>query len=305
MYTVCEKLGEGAFGIVHRAVHNELGPIAIKRIRLDHEGIPPTTLREIAVLKTIDHPNILKILGVHEFDALTLDIAFELCDCDLKHELQHNRLQPTDIRRYFGQLMLGISWCHSANILHRDIKPHNLLLDKSKRVLKIGDFGLTRHACQSIGRAARYTSEVVTRWYRCPELLLGIDVYHGGLDIWSCGCVLGEMCDAEPLFPGDSQIDTLFHIFRLLGTPTSGKMVGLDHFNVDFPKWKGQDMSMFGRLGASGVDLLRCMLDYDPATRITAEESLRHAYLEPSNAGTGSRKEGGVASPARDVPRPV
>jgi serine/threonine protein kinase len=282
-YRLIDKIGQGAFGKVYRAKYDDDDNyVAIKCTEIDaNEGIPCTTLREIAILKDIDHPNIVQILDVY-VDDHHVNIVFELCTCNLREELDaRHPLRPEDIVHYFRQLMSGISVCHFMNILHRDIKPHNILVDRKTRTLKLADFGLTRG---SVCPNKAYTHEVVTLWYRCPEILLGVDIYDAAIDIWSCGCVLAQMCTNQPIFCGDSEIGMIFAIFQLLGTPTN--MNHLQHFNTKFPRWEKKDLTaLFLNIGQSGVDLLERMFDYDPATRITGEKSLCHAYLKTTKEG--------------------
>merc|ERR1719265_969519 len=145
-------------------------------------------------------------------------------------------LQPTTIRNLNFQLCRGVEFCHASRIIHRDIKPQNLLIDHRMR-LKIADFGLARAFTLPV---PKYTHEVVTVWYRPPEILLGAPLYSLPVDIWSIGCVLGEMATGQPLFAGDSEIDTIFKIFQKLGTPTEQTWPGvseLPDFKPTFPKW--------------------------------------------------------------------
>merc|ERR1711904_558357 len=143
---------------------------------------------------------------------------------------------PTAVRDFARQLLRGIECCHANRIIHRDLKPQNLLID-SKLRLKIADFGLARAYAVPI---PKYTHEVVTIWYRAPEILLGSQLYSVPVDLWSVGCIMGEMATGAPLFAGDSEIDTIFRIFRKLGTPTEQIWPGLRElpdFKPTFPKW--------------------------------------------------------------------
>ena len=131
------------------------------------------------------------------------------------------------------QILAGLHFCHSQLILHRDLKPQNVLIDKTG-VVKLADFGLAR----AFQARKTYTPEVVTLWYRAPELLLGEGEYAAAVDLWSTGCILSELTCRKPLFPGDSEIDQLFRIFRLLGTPSEQTWPGvtkLDNFQNLFP----------------------------------------------------------------------
>eukprot|EP01018_Ginkgo_biloba_P020448 Gb_39785 [translate_table: standard] len=138
---------------------------------------------------------------------------------------------------FLYQILRGIAYCHSHRVLHRDLKPQNLLIDRQSNALKLADFGLAR----AFGIPVRtFTHEVVTLWYRAPEILLGSRHYSTPVDVWSVGCIFAEMVNQRPLFPGDSEIDELFKIFRVLGTPNEETWPGvtsLPDFKSAFPKW--------------------------------------------------------------------
>merc|ERR1712106_1245574 len=181
---------------------------------------------------------------------------------------------------YLKQLLEGIAYCHKHRVLHRDLKPQNLLIDASGRI-KLADFGLAR----AFGFPVRtYTHEVVTLWYRAPEILLGSKFYCTSVDTWSLGCIFAEMITRRPLFPGDSEIDQLFRIFRILGTPTETNWPGvssLPDFKSVFPRWEAQDISQAlpPDVSPGGQDLLHQILVYNPAGRISAKQALQHQYL--------------------------
>ena len=284
-YKKIEKpLGEGTYGVVYKAKDIRTGDIvALKKIRLEveDEGVPSTALREISVLKTLDHPNVVKLKDV-EHSENRLYLVFEYLDQDLKKYMDSCRRGPIDpllVKSYVYQMLLGIEFCHKRGVMHRDLKPQNLLIDKSGN-LKLADFGLARAFCIPV-RA--YTHEVITLWYRAPEILLGGRHYSTGVDMWSIGCIFAELANKRPLWPGDSEIDMLFRIFRLLGTPNESMWPGvsaLPDFKPTFPQWPSQKASKAcPNLCAEGQDLFKKMMLYNPTKRISAKQALKHPYF--------------------------
>ena len=164
-------------------------------------------------------------------------------------------------------------------MLHRDLKPQNILIDRAGS-LRLADFGLAR----AFGLPMKtYTHEVVTLWYRAPEILLGTKHYSTPVDIWSVGCIFAEMAQKRPLFQGDSEIDQLFKVFRVLGTPTEENFPGvtqLPDFKVTFPKWRYSGVArLVTNLDECGLDLLAKMICFNPAERISARAALEHPYF--------------------------
>lgn len=205
---------------------------------------------------------------------------FEYLDQDLKRFMDSvTSLRPMLVKSYLFQLINGIAFCHSHRVLHRDLKPQNLLIDRTGK-LKLADFGLAR----AFGIPVRhYTHEVVTLWYRAPEILLGARKYSTPVDIWSIGCIFAEMVMRTPLFPGDSEIDQLHKIFQALGTPTEEMwegVSGLPDYSDRFPNWRSRHIAETVRnLDVHGLDLLAQMLIYDPVKRISAVAALSHPYF--------------------------
>jgi len=284
-----QRVGKGTYGVVYKARDRKTNQIvALKKILVqgDEEGVPATSIREISLLKEVSkHRNIVKLNDVIN-ENHKLYLSFEFLDKDLKGFMNSTPgLIPSDlVKSYMYQLTLGISFCHIHRVLHRDLKPQNLLID-SKGLLKLADFGLAR--AFSIPLPV-YTHEVVTLWYRAPEVLLGSKKYSTPLDIWSVGCIFAEMVTKNPLFPGDSEIDELYKIFQLLGTPNDEiwpKVSELSEYKLTFPRWKPkklEDAVTIDKnvlLDKDGIDLLRQLLIYDPAKRISAKRALDHNYF--------------------------
>lgn len=313
-YEKLEKVGEGTYGKVYKAKDKASGQlVALKKTRLemDEEGIPPTALREVSLLQMLSQSlYVVRLLCVEHVDsslksnnpspdsasALTtannnnksnLYLVFEYLDTDLKKFIDSHRkgpdprpLAPTLIQSFLYQLCKGVAHCHSHGVLHRDLKPQNLLLDKGKGILKIADLGLGRAFTVPL---KSYTHEIVTLWYRAPEVLLGSTHYSTAVDMWSVGCIFAEMVRRQALFPGDSEFQQLLHIFRMLGTPTEKQWPGvstLRDWHV-YPQWEPQSLARaVPSLSPEGVDLLSLMLKYNPADRISAKAAMEHPYFE-------------------------
>lgn len=289
-YSYKETLGKGTYGTVVKAICNKTKKeIAIKKIKLDveTEGIPATTLREIAILKHYSHPNLVKFLHLNLSDKKIL-LCLEFIQYDLKKywDKEYNSNKNIDIEKIKSimyQILKGMDFLHSKKILHRDLKPQNILIDNELKV-KIADFGLSR--TYSIPIKA-YTREVLTLWYRAPELILGIDYYSTGIDMWSIGCIFGELLLRKPIFMGDAEINQLFKIFEVLGSPTDDTLPGyktFPHYSSSFPFYdKGTGLA--SRLQNTcatneAIDLLGSMFAYNPSKRITCKEALKHPFFQ-------------------------
>uniref|UniRef100_A0A7N5JH28 Cyclin-dependent kinase 5 n=1 Tax=Ailuropoda melanoleuca TaxID=9646 RepID=A0A7N5JH28_AILME len=274
----------GTYGTVFKAKNRETHEIvALKRVRLDDddEGVPSSALREICLLKELKHKNIVRLHDVLHSDK-KLTLVFEFCDQDLKKYFDscNGDLDPEIVKSFLFQLLKGLGFCHSRNVLHRDLKPQNLLINRNGE-LKLADFGLAR----AFGIPVRcYSAEVVTLWYRPPDVLFGAKLYSTSIDMWSAGCIFAELANAgRPLFPGNDVDDQLKRIFRLLGTPTEEQWPAM----TKLPDYKPYPMypattslvNVVPKLNATGRDLLQHLLKCNPVQRISAEEALQHPYF--------------------------
>jgi len=289
-YQKLEKIGEGTYGVVYKGKNRRTGEIiALKNIRLEaeDEGIPSTAIREISLLKLLEHPNIVRLHDVvHSETQLTL--VFEYLDQDLKKYLDaagEKGLEAYSVKSFLYQLIQGVAYCHQHRVLHRDLKPQNLLINMEGE-LKLADFGLAR----AFGIPVRsYTNEVVTLWYRAPDVLLGSKKYSTSVDIWSVGCIFAEMVNGRPLFPGTSDADQLLKIFEVLGTPSLESWPGmkeLSEYRENFPKFSGSSLKeIVPTLDEDGIELLGLMLQFDPDLRLSADEALKHRYFDDLGIG--------------------
>ncbi|KAG2208917.1 serine/threonine-protein kinase pef1 [Mucor mucedo] len=285
-YSRLEKLGEGTYATVFKGKNKVTGEIvALKEIHLDpEEGAPSTAIREISLMKELKHPNIVRLQDIiHTENKLSL--VFEFMDQDLKKYMDstaratHGALDPNIIKSFMYQLLRGIAYCHENRVLHRDLKPQNLLINKHNQ-LKLGDFGLARAFGIPVNT---FSNEVVTLWYRAPDVLLGSRMYSTSIDIWSAGCIMAEMYTGRPLFPGTNNEDQLQKIFRLLGTPNEQSWQNI----TQFPEYKPPQVvyptqhisQILTNIDTCGLDLLNRMLQYQPQMRISAKDALNHAYF--------------------------
>ena len=304
-YMKLEKIGEGTYGVVYKAKDRVTGEIlALKKIRLEaeDEGIPSTAIREISLLKELQHENIVRLCDVvHTEKKLTL--VFEYLDQDLKKYLDvcDGGLDQSTVCSFLCQLIKGVAFCHHHRVLHRDLKPQNLLINREGE-LKLADFGLAR----AFGIPVRsYTHEVVTLWYRAPDVLMGSRRYSTPVDMWSIGCIFAEMSNGRPLFPGTSESNQLERIFKALGTPTKDIYPGiteLPEYNANFPVYQppeGGLATLVPTMTPVMVDLMSRLLQYDPNKRISAKEALEHPFFKELNnnkQGTSQQQGGATES---------
>ncbi|CBY07129.1 unnamed protein product [Oikopleura dioica] len=277
-------LGEGTYAVVYKGTSSLTShKVALKEIRLDEEeGYSCTTIREISLLRGLKQSNIITLHDiVHTKNMITL--VFEYSDCDLKWYMEHVKIvDMNDVRIFLFQMLRGLSYCHARRILHRDLKPQNLLINK-KGELKLADFGLAR--AKSIPTKT-YSNEVVTLWYRPPDVLLGSIEYTTSIDMWGVGCIYYEMVAGKPLFPGSTPDDQLEKIFKILGSPTEAtwpEAKGLASYKTrkGTKIYPGEDISpMVSRLDRHGRNLLHKFLAYETTKRIGAKSAMQHPFFK-------------------------
>jgi len=279
-----ERLGNGSYGQVYRARDTQTqSDIAMKKmnLNLETEGVPTTVIREVSLLRELNHPNIVKFHDIIVTEN-RLFLIFELLEKDLRKLMEEvpAGIDENAIKRIIFQTLKALNFCHARRFMHRDLKPENILLDRNSDV-KVADFGLAR-AFQIPGKP--YTNEVQTLWYRAPEVLLGVENYSVAIDIWSVGCIFAELVLRRPLFTGSSPFAQLIDIFKVMGTPTEETWPGVTTLN-NFPSTHESYppcnlQNILSRLGSDGLDLLGKMLCMNPANRIAAKFALMHPYFE-------------------------
>uniref|UniRef100_A0A131XJH2 cyclin-dependent kinase n=1 Tax=Hyalomma excavatum TaxID=257692 RepID=A0A131XJH2_9ACAR len=285
-YVRLEQLGEGSYATVYRGYSNLMGKVvALKEIRLQpEEGTPFTAIREASLLRGLKHANIVTLHDIiHTKDTLTF--VFEYVHTDLSQYLEKHPggLNPKNVKLFLFQLLRGLSYCHERVILHRDLKPQNLLISEQGE-LKLADFGLAR--AKSVP-SRTYSHEVVTLWYRPPDVLLGSTDYSTSLDMWGVGCIFIEMITGAAAFPGvKDTTDQLDKIWRILGTPTEETWEGVSRYKNyklhKFGMYPGQPLKQaFPKLSEipQADEIANRFLQLQPQNRISAVDAMRHSYF--------------------------
>lgn len=293
-YEIIETIGNGAYGVVSSARRRLTGQqVAIKKIpnAFDVVTNAKRTLRELKILKHFKHDNIIAIKDIlrptvpyGEFKSVY--VVLDLMESDL-HQIIHSSQPLTleHVRYFLYQLLRGLKYMHSAQVIHRDLKPSNLLVNENCE-LKIGDFGMARGLCTSPAEHQYFMTEyVATRWYRAPELMLSLHEYTQAIDLWSVGCIFGEMLARRQLFPGKNYVHQLQLIMMVLGTPSPAviQAVGAERVRAYIqslpPRQPVPWETVYPGADRQALSLLGRMLRFEPSARISAAAALRHPFL--------------------------
>jgi len=291
-YEICQKLGKGAYGIVWKAIDKRnRQTVALKKCfdAFRNATDAQRTYREIQYLNQLGkgkgHDNIIRLLSVIRADNdRDIYLTFDFMETDLHAVIRANLLEDIHKQYIIYQLLRAIKYMHSGGLLHRDIKPSNLLLNSDCHV-KVCDFGLCRSIAEMQGPNPVLTDYVATRWYRAPEILMGSTKYTKGVDIWSVGCILGEMILGKPLFPGTSTMNQLEKILQVIGEPSAEDVKSI---NSPFAATmleslaKAPQKALKDLVPTASPDALSFMdscLKFSPLNRSTVETCLEHPYV--------------------------
>lgn len=306
-YTNCKVIGNGSFGVVFAArllnVPKEEEDIAIKKVLQDKRF----KNRELQIMRLVGHPNVVELRSFFysngdKKDEVYLNLVLEYVPETVYRASRHyvKLKQPMPIlqvKLYMYQLLRSLAYIHSVGICHRDIKPQNLLLNPQTGVLKLCDFG----SAKILISGEPNVSYICSRYYRAPELIFGATNYSTSIDIWSTGCVMAELMLGQPLFPGESGIDQLVEIIKILGTPTREqiKTMNPNYMEHKFPQIKPHPFNKVfrPRTPNDAIDLVSKLLEYTPSSRLTAVEAMVHNLFDEL------RVEGTRMPNGRDFPR--
>ena len=289
-YEMQQKLGKGAYGIVWKAIDKRTrSVVAVKKIfdAFQNATDAQRTFREIMFLQELTgHDNIIRLTDVLRAENdKDIYLVFDYMETDLHAVIRANILEEVHKQFIIFQAMRALKYMHSGQLIHRDLKPSNLLLN-SECHLKVADFGLARSiSTQEEGGSQVLTDYVATRWYRAPEILLGSTKYSKAVDMWSMGCIVGELVNGKPIFPGTSTLNQLDRILELTGRPSKDDIESIQSSLAptmldSLPSVRTRSFhAFFPSASDSVLSLLRGLLQFNPNKRLSAEEALAHPFL--------------------------
>ena len=289
-YEVLGVVGEGAYGIVYKCKNKETDKfVAIKKFKeTEDELVQKTMKRELKMLQQLKHPNIVEFQESFTHKG-NLFLVFEYCEKNLLEVLEESPdgLSPKLIKSFVYQMCKAIAYMHKNNMIHRDIKPENLLIDEHLN-LKLCDFGFARKVKlnKNNNNINEMTDYVATRWYRSPELLLSGGIYGPDVDYWAVGCIMGELADGNPMFPGENETDQINCIIKVLGNLPED-LVNMFYKNpiydgkelLHVSKPESLERRYMGKLGPTAIDFMKGLLQLDPKKRLNTETVFKHKYF--------------------------
>ena len=289
-YEVLGVVGEGAYGIVYKCKNKETGKyVAIKKFKeTEDELVQKTMKRELKMLQQLKHENIVEFQESFTYKG-NLFLVFEYCEKNLLEVLEESPdgLSPKLIKSFIYQMCKAISYMHKNNMIHRDIKPENLLIDENLN-LKLCDFGFARKVKlnKNNNNINEMTDYVATRWYRSPELLLSGGIYGPDVDYWAVGCIMGELADGNPMFPGENETDQINCIIKVLGN-LPDELVDMFYRNpiyegkelIHVSKVESLERRYLGKLGPTAIDFMKGLLQLDPKKRLNSDTVFKHKYF--------------------------
>ena len=280
-YEKVRFLGSGTYGEVWLCLDKDTSSnVAVKTIKIinEGEGINFTALREIMLLQELKHENIITLSDVFLKNS-NIHLVIELAEFDLSEKISNLQNTEDIVKNLLKQLLEGLAFMHENSVIHRDLKPGNLLITR-KGQLKITDFGTAKIICDAEGPRS---SQICSLWYQAPELLFGTKHYGKAMDIWSVGCIFAELLNKKTLFNGQSPIDQLTKIFNTLGTPDAEEWPGVNYLPTYMPFEPSPKISFvkaFPTATETARDLLQQMLVFCPSRRITAQQALDHEFFK-------------------------
>ncbi|TGO63269.1 hypothetical protein BCON_0014g00580 [Botryotinia convoluta] len=313
-YTQCKIVGNGSFGVVFQTKLSPSGEdAAIKRVLQDKrfkvcDVSSSLQNRELQIMRIVRHPNIVELKAFYysngeRKDEVYLNLVQEFVPETVYRASRYfNKMKTTmpiiEVKLYIYQLFRALAYIHSQGICHRDIKPQNLLLDPGSGILKLCDFGSAKILVENEPNV----SYICSRYYRAPELIFGATNYTTKIDVWSTGCVMAELMLGQPLFPGESGIDQLVEIIKVLGTPTRDQIrtMNPNYMEHKFPQIKPHPFNkVFRKADANAIELISKLLEYTPTERLSAIEAMVHPFFdelrEPDKTFPDSRHPGNSA----------
>ena len=296
-YEIIKDIGVGTFGTVYEAINKITNEkVAIKKLKEKINSWENCmNQNEVYFLRKLNHPNVVKLLEVIREKNDDVSLVFEFCDCNLydlikSHRRKQMQISESQIHNIIYSITSGLSYIHSNHIMHRDLKPENILIRDNE--IKIADFGTAKEIPEynQYNDMNSLTDYICTRWYRAPECVLKSKYYNEKVDIWALGCIMAELYNLRPIFPGRSEFDQIEIIFKILGTPKNGEWdIGLelmDKLGMMPKQYRGIDLrQLFNDIPEDALNFMKLIFQYDDNKRPSTQELLNHPYLKNYNNG--------------------